>query len=104
MFWGGRKHCCGWGFASPPPVQAIADEDLPRSDQRKTSAVHFLRFELEPAMAVSLRRGALLAMGCDHPAYRLRTGALPAAIGAALAGDLETSIQATPPCKLPEPY
>ncbi len=88
----------------PPPVQAIADEDLPRSDQRKTSAVHFLRFELEPAMAVSLRRGALLAMGCDHPAYRLRTGALPAAIGAALAGDLETSIQATPACKLPEPY
>ncbi len=71
-----------------PPVRAIADEDLPRNDQDKTSAVHFLRFEFEPAMTASLRQGATLAMGCDHPAYRVRTDALPADISASLVGDL----------------
>jgi len=74
--------------ADHSPVRAIADEDLPRSDPSKTSAVHFLRFEFEPAMAASFRQGAMLAMGCNHPAYRVRTDALPAAISASLAGDL----------------
>ncbi len=84
----GIEHQIWLQVADHPPVRAIADEDLPRSDQDKTSAVHFLRFELEPAMAASLRQGAALAMGCDHLAYRVRTGALPAAISASLAGDL----------------
>ena len=50
-------------------VYAIADEDLPRENDVKTSAVHFLRFELTPEMASALRRGAGLAIGVDHPAY-----------------------------------
>jgi len=84
----GIEHQIWLQVADHAPVRAIADEDLPRSDQGKTSAVHFLRFELEPAMAASLRQGAVLAVGCDHPAYRVCTGALPAAISASLAGDL----------------
>lgn len=55
------------GFA---PVYAIADEDLDRETKEKTSAVHFLRFELTPAMIPALRGGAALSMGIDHPAYR----------------------------------
>jgi len=84
----GMEHQVWLQVAGHPPLRAIADQDLPRSDPHKTSAVHFLRFEFVPAMAASLRQGAVLAMGCDHPAYRVRTGALPAAIGAMLAEDL----------------
>lgn len=50
-------------------VYAIADEDLERSDESKTSSVHFLRFELEPAMAQGLKDGAELLMGIDHREY-----------------------------------
>jgi hypothetical protein len=51
------------------PVFAIADEDLDRSTEEKTSAVHFLRFELNQDMIRALRKGASLSMGIDHPAY-----------------------------------
>jgi hypothetical protein len=51
------------------PVFAIADEDLERENEQKTSSVHFLRFELEPAMRERLGKGARLEMGVDHPAY-----------------------------------
>src|SRR5258706_8358531 len=50
-------------------VFAIADEDLERETDEKTSSVHFLRFELTVAMADALKRGAGLAVGTDHPAY-----------------------------------
>jgi len=50
-------------------VYAIADEDLERSDDTKTSSVHFLRFELEPAMVKGLKDGAELLMGIDHSEY-----------------------------------
>jgi hypothetical protein len=50
-------------------VYAIADEDLERSDDTKTSSVHFLRLELEPAMVKGLKDGAELLMGIDHPEY-----------------------------------
>jgi len=53
-----------------PPVVAVADEDLERSNAEKTSAVHFLRFELPDAARVALRAGAGLAFGVDHPGYR----------------------------------
>ncbi len=106
----GVEHQVWLQVAGHPPLRAIADEDLPRSDPHKTSAVHFLRFEFEPAMAAALRQGATLALGCEHPCYRVRTGALAADIRAALAADLdadpvpqEASIQPIPPCKLPEP-
>jgi hypothetical protein len=49
-----------------PPVHAIADEDLDRSDEKKTSAVHFLRFELTQDQKEALKNGALLSAGIDH--------------------------------------
>ena len=49
---------------------AIADEDLERENDTKTSAVHFLRFELDAAMAAALKGGAALSVGVDHPNYR----------------------------------
>ena len=51
-------------------VYAIADEDLERENEEKTSAVHFLRFELSLQMVGALRRGAELTMGADHPRYQ----------------------------------
>lgn len=51
------------------PVYAIADEDLERENSEKTSAVHFLRFELTDSMKKNLRAGAALMLGCDHPGY-----------------------------------
>jgi len=51
-------------------VFAIADEDLERADETKTSSVHFLRFELTPEMIAALKAGAGLAVGIDHPHYR----------------------------------
>jgi len=50
-------------------VYAIADEDLERATAQKTSAVHFLRFELTPEMIHALKQGANLSMGVDHPHY-----------------------------------
>jgi Protein of unknown function (DUF3501) len=52
------------------PVKAIADEDLPRSNEDKTAAVHFLRFELDAAAVADFRRGAGVTIGIDHPNYR----------------------------------
>jgi Protein of unknown function (DUF3501) len=54
-------------------VTAIADEDMERSNDEKTSAVHFLRFELPAEMRAALKSGAKLAIGIDHPAYQART-------------------------------
>ena len=51
-------------------VYAIADEDLERENEEKTAAVHFVRFEVPPAMREALRRGAKLSIGVDHPEYR----------------------------------
>jgi hypothetical protein len=51
-------------------VLARADEDLPRSNEEKTSAVHFLRFELEAPMCAALKGGAALKIGVDHENYR----------------------------------
>src|SRR6185295_13431744 len=50
-------------------IVAIADEDLPRSTDEKTAAVHFLRFELDRETVSALKRGARLGIGVDHPAY-----------------------------------
>ena len=66
---------------------AIADEDLERENEEKTSAVHFLRFELDAAMRGELRRGAALSMGVDHPAYDASLQVAPE-IRASLAADL----------------
>jgi hypothetical protein len=66
---------------------AVADEDLERANEEKTSSVHFLRFELEPAMLLALKRGAAIAMGVDHPALKVGM-ALGAATREALMADL----------------
>jgi hypothetical protein len=71
-------------------VHAIADEDLERENQEKTSSVHFLRFELDRAMAGAMKRGARLAAGIDHPQYRVAIDELSAALRSSLAGDLST--------------
>ncbi|MDA8255194.1 MAG: DUF3501 family protein [Betaproteobacteria bacterium] len=70
------------------PVFAIADEDLERENEKKTSAVHFLRFELSAAMVAAAKGGAGLSVGVDHPVYSANTGALPEAVRASLVSDL----------------
>jgi len=59
-------------------VWAIADEDLDRENEKKTSSVHFLRFDLSEDMAKALKDGASLTMGIDHPRYVAAVEALPA--------------------------
>jgi hypothetical protein len=69
-------------------VFAIADEDLDRENDEKTSAVHFLRFELEGPMIAALKLGAALGFGIDHLAYSVAVPAVADATRTALAADL----------------
>ncbi|HEY6967186.1 MAG TPA: DUF3501 family protein [Burkholderiales bacterium] len=69
-------------------VVGVADEDLEREEDGKTSAVHFLRFELEPAMCAALKSGAGLRAGIDHPNYRAGVAVGPE-VRQSLAGDLD---------------
>src|SRR5215472_7422990 len=71
-----------------PRVYAIADEDLERENEEKTSSVHFLRFELKPSMIASLKSGAALSIGVDHPQYTETLRAVPGPTRAALIADL----------------
>ncbi|MDD3651299.1 DUF3501 family protein [Immundisolibacter sp.] len=75
--------------AGHEPVYAIADEDLERENDEKTSSVHFLRFELTPAMIAALKGGAPLAAGIDHPNMTVTVDPLPAATRDALVADLD---------------
>ncbi len=68
-------------------VYAIADEDLERENDEKTSSVHFLRFELTAPMIAALRGGANLAVGIDHDHYRHSVPAVSAATRQALVAD-----------------
>lgn len=68
-------------------VYPIANEDMDRETEDKTSAVHFLRFELPPEMVAAIRRGASLRAGTDHPEYRKEVE-VPANVRDSLAGDL----------------
>jgi hypothetical protein len=70
------------------PVYAIADEDLERENEEKTSSVHFLRFELAAPARARLQGGAKLAIGVDHPAYRASLDPVPDSVRAALLRDL----------------
>ena len=70
------------------PVRPIADEDLEREDEEKTSSVHFLRFELTPDMVRAVKQGAAISMGIDHPAYTHQVDPVPAATRDSLAQDL----------------
>jgi glycerol-3-phosphate dehydrogenase subunit C len=69
-------------------VFAIADEDLERSNEQKTSAVHFLRFELTSGMTGALKQGAGLSMGVDHPSYQITLATVPKTVHVSLLKDL----------------
>ena len=69
-------------------VFAIADEDLKRETEQKTSSVHFLRFELAAEMIAALRGGAALAIGVDHPNYAATVARVGDAMRASLLADL----------------
>jgi uncharacterized protein DUF3501 len=71
-----------------PKVFAIADEDLERETEEKTSSVHFLRFEVTLEMAQALKRGAPLAVGIDHAQYTAATDPVPPEVRDALVRDL----------------
>ena len=71
-----------------PKVFAIADEDLPRENDEKTSSVHFLRFELTKEMVAALKYGVALGMGVDHPNYQAEIPAVGAMTRQALMADL----------------
>jgi hypothetical protein len=71
-----------------PRVYAIADEDLERENDQKTSAVHFVRFELIRSMVEQLHRGSALAIGVDHPAYAFTLREVPEPTRRALLSDL----------------
>ena len=88
MLKGIETHC--WvRVAGHARVPAIADEDLPRTNEEKTSAVHFLRFELDPAMIGALRAGAALGLGVDHDHYRYAVEPVPPEVRTALLADLD---------------
>jgi hypothetical protein len=69
-------------------VYPIADEDLDRQNEEKTSSVHFLRFELSPAMITAVKCGGAISAGIDHPAYPIAAFAIDGAIRDSLANDL----------------
>lgn len=69
-------------------IPVVADEDMERSDDEKTSAVHFLRIPLDADATSALRAGAALAFGIDHPRYRYESVVADTAVRASLLGDL----------------
>ncbi len=70
-------------------VVAIADEDMDRENEEKTSSVHFLRFDLDEEMKKKLRSGASLAVGVDHPEYKHEISEVDDAIRSSLIKDLQ---------------
>ncbi len=74
--------------ADLPRVYAIADEDLERENEEKTSSVHFLRFELDPTSISAAKSGAPIRMGIDLEAYRVESMTLADNTRAALTVDL----------------
>ena len=69
-------------------VYAIADEDLERENDEKTSSVHFLRFELTPQMCAQVKAGAATGAGIDHDNYRHTVASLPQNVRESLAKDI----------------
>jgi hypothetical protein len=84
----GRVYVQVDGFAK---VYAIADEDLPRENDEKTSSVHFLRFEFEPAMIHAFQQASAVALGVDHPNYTVRLDEVAPEVQASLATDFDAS-------------
>jgi hypothetical protein len=85
---GFERHC--WmRVAGFEPVYAIADEDLERETDSKTSAVHFLRFEFTAPMIASLKGGAAFAAGVDHARYQHSVDPITEPLRSALLGDFD---------------
>ena len=85
---GGIEHRVYVEVDGHPRVDAIADEDLDRSTDDKTSAVHFLRFELTKEMVAALENGAAFRIGVDHPNYKAAVAAIAPETRSALLADL----------------
>jgi hypothetical protein len=83
----GFERLCWMRVAGFEPIYAIADEDLERENDTKTSAVHFLRFEFTAQMLESLRDGGGFSAGVDHPAYRFSVDPIPHGLRATLMAD-----------------
>lgn len=80
--------------ADHAPVYAIADEDIERENDEKTSAVHFLRFELSPLMIRTLKLGADIAIGSDHPQYPINLDEINPVTRQALIADFASATTA----------
>ena len=76
-------------IAGHEPVYAIADEDLERETEQKTSAVHFLRFEFTPQMIAAAKERAAISMGIDLPAYQHDLDPIPENVRASLVKDFD---------------
>jgi len=72
-----------------PVIRPVADEDLERADDDKTSAVHFLRFELTPEQVSALKAGAKLSAGIDHEIYKVEIPAVAENVRNSLVADLD---------------
>jgi hypothetical protein len=84
----GVEDRCWVQVAGHGRVHAIADEDLERENDEKTSAVHFLRFELTPAMVAAAKGGAAISVGVDHANYRHAVDPVAPEVRDALVADL----------------
>ncbi len=84
----GIEDCVWIRVDSHDKIQAVADEDLQRSNEAKTSAVHFMRFELTDEMVAAVRSGASISMGIEHPGYHFEIEPVSKNIRDSLADDL----------------
>jgi len=84
----GIEHRVWVQVAGQERVYAIADEDLDRATEDKTSSVHFMRFELAPEMVAAAKQGAAISMGIEHESYSYTVDAVPENIRRSLVADL----------------
>jgi len=87
--WKGIEDMVWVQVAGLEPVFAIADEDMERENEEKTSAVHFMRFELTPEMAAAAKNGAAISMGVKHSLYTHEVDAIADATRQSLVADLD---------------
>jgi len=85
----GIEHCVWVRIGAAAPLLAVADEDLNRATDSKTSAVHFLRFQLDATLIAAAHAGAPIAFGIDHPAC-FESSTVPEDTRVSLIGDLAT--------------
>ena len=84
----GIEHTLWVQTAGQPKIYAIADEDMLRANEEKTSAVHFMRFELDAASISAIQAGAAITLGVAHPEYHAQISTLPELTRQSLAHDL----------------